>query len=96
MYIDLEKIKQYPELLQVLKDTHGNITQDIVDEMIEAFGDDFEVVLKCYSSPRYIITLQELQVLEETDPDLFDDIREVFIHSEDYNYIIDMLEKEII
>lgn len=96
MYIDLEKIKEHPELLEIIKESHGNIFPNILDEMIEVFGEDFEVILKCYSNPRHIITLQELQILEETDTDLFDDIREVFIHSDDYDYIFQSFENEVI
>ena len=92
MYIDIEKIKENPELLEILKETHGNIHPDILNDMIETFGGDFEVILKCYYRERYIITLDELLILEDTDPDLYDDIREVFIHSEDYNYIMNNID----
>ena len=94
MYIDIEKIKENPELLEALKSTYGNITQDILGDMIYTFGGDFEVILKCYQRDRYIITLDELLVLEDTDPDLYDDIREVFIHHEDYNYIMSNIDNQ--
>lgn len=96
MYINLEKIGDYPELLQLIKDLHGNILPEMVEQMINAFGEDFEVILKCYSRPRLIITLNELLILEDVDPDLYDDISEVFIHSEDYNYIMENIEEEAI
>lgn len=88
MYINIERVKEHPELLEILEKNYGNISIDILDEMINTFGGDFEVILKCYSRDRYIITLDELLVLEDTDPDLYDDIREVFIHKDDYSYIM--------
>lgn len=94
MFINFEKIKQYPELIQILKETHGNILPDILNEMIDTFGGDFEVVIKYYSHDRQIIMLDDLQVLEDTNPDLYDDIQEVFIYSDDYNYIMDNIEEE--
>jgi hypothetical protein len=85
--INFENIKGHTDLLETLRVSMGYILPDILDEMLEAFGDDFNVVLKLYTGNRKFISLNDLNNLRETDVDLYDDIREVFIASDDYNYL---------
>lgn len=86
MYIN--DIYQHEELLNSLEREYGYFSFDSLYEMIETFGDDFEIIMDTYERGRQIITLRELSELESEDENLFDDIRSVFIHGDDLQQII--------
>lgn len=86
MYIN--NITEHLDLLQKLQEQYGYFSFDDIDEMIDTFGDNFEVILDCYHRNRYIITLRELNELEYEDEELYEDIRSAFLHSEDLQAIV--------
>lgn len=86
MYIN--NITEHDNLLLNLQNEYGYFSLNDLHEMIETFGDDFEVILDCYKHNRTIITLRELNELQYENRELFDDIRSAFLHSEDLHEII--------
>jgi predicted nucleotidyltransferase len=85
--IDLDKIQEHLDLLNILKASMGYILPDMLEEMVEAFGEEYNIILKLFSGDRKSMSLGDFNLLETTDIDLYDDIKEIFIPSEDYNYI---------
>lgn len=77
-------------MLQLLLDRGGYIASNELDEMIDLFGNDFPVVVKFYTRDRKFMPLIELRTLDkETD----EDIREVFLSSDQYRALQTYMEE---
>lgn len=76
-------------LKQRLKNNGGYILSDEIDEMIEEFGEGFKICVKYWEHPRQIMSLKDLKILESTENEYSEDIREVFITASVYEELFE-------
>lgn len=77
-------------MLQLLLDRGGYIGSNELDEMIDLFGNEFPVVVKFNIRDREFMPLIKLKTLDkETD----EDIREVFLSSDQYRALQTYMEE---
>jgi len=80
-------------LKQGLKNNGGYILYEQVDEMIEEFGEGFEIVVKYSEHPKQCMSLKELKILESTENEYSIDIREVYLSATTYRKLFESEEE---
>lgn len=91
MEIDIDNLKQYPNLLEHLEYNLGYFNIEFLNDMILAFSENYSVVIKDSNGEKQYIKLIDLKDLENTEPYFYESIKEVFIPASDYNYLFDTI-----
>lgn len=75
------------EFMSFLKNSYGYITDNQIADAIKELGNNYPVVVKDYNGERYVMSLEELSKLKRVNPIFEENIKEVFVSSNQYDIL---------